>query len=201
MRSVLTGADYPRTLLSGVIGRLRVEGTPSDRLSDGRRAAIIRAVLMRNDKTPDKPKEWLMALDETSEDPAYVLGRLFGAFTYAERSYADRGATIRDKYMGGASATPGADFPCLMKGYEHNRAGLAKAGGQKVGAGYQGREGCRFDSGQAARWRRSARLPATGRSGPLLCRLLSPIVALLRQGGGCRRIADETTEDTEGAGA
>jgi CRISPR-associated protein Csd1 len=130
MRAVLTGADYPRTLLSGVIGRLRVEGTPPDRFSDGRRAAIIRAILTRNTK-----KEVPMALDETSKDPAYVLGRLFGAFTYAERSYADRGATIRDKYMGGASATPARIFPVLMKGYEHNRAGLAKAGGQKVGAG------------------------------------------------------------------
>lgn len=130
MRAVLTGADYPRMLLSGVIGRLRVEGTPHDRFSDGRRAAIIRAILTRNNK-----KEVPMALDETSTDPAYVLGRLFGAFTYAERSYADRGATIRDKYMSGASATPARIFPVLMKGYEHNRAGLAKAGGQKVGAG------------------------------------------------------------------
>lgn len=76
-----------------------------------------------------------MALDETSEDSAYVLGRLFGAFTYAERSHADRGATIRDKYMAGAAATPARIFPVLMKGYEHNRSGLAKAGGQKVGAG------------------------------------------------------------------
>ncbi|MGO4917110.1 type I-C CRISPR-associated protein Cas8c/Csd1 [Pseudogemmobacter sp. W21_MBD1_M6] len=130
MRAVLTGADYPRMLLSGVIGRLRVEGTPPDRFSDGRRAAIIRAILTRNTK-----EEVPMALDETSKDPAYVLGRLFGTFTYAERSYADRGATIRDKYMGGASATPARIFPVLMKGYEHNRAGLAKAGGQKVGAG------------------------------------------------------------------
>ncbi|MCO8145195.1 type I-C CRISPR-associated protein Cas8c/Csd1 [Rhodovulum tesquicola] len=130
MRAILTGSDYPRTLLTGVIGRLRVEGTPPDRFSDGRRAAIIRAVLVRNTKC-----EVPMALDETNDDPAYVLGRLFGAFTYAERSYADRGATIRDKYMGGASATPARIFPVLMKGYEHNRAGLVKAGGQKAGAG------------------------------------------------------------------
>lgn len=130
MRAVLTGADYPRTLLSGVIARLRVEGSPPDRLSDGRRAAIIRAVLVRNTRC-----EVPMALDETTEDPAYVLGRLFGAFTYAERSFADRGATIRDKYMGGASANPARIFPVLMKGFEHNRAGLAKTGGQKAGAG------------------------------------------------------------------
>lgn len=130
MRSVLTGANYPRTLLSGVIGRLRVENTPADRWSDGRRAAIIRAVLTRNTL-----REVPMALDETSDDPAYVLGRLFAAFTYAERSYADRGATIRDKYMGGASATPARIFPILMRGFENNRAGLAKSGGQKVGYG------------------------------------------------------------------
>lgn len=130
MRSVLTGADYPRTLLTGVMLRLRVEGTPPDRHSDGRRAALIRAILIRNEK-----KDIAMALDESNAEPAYLLGRLFGAFTYAERSYADRGATIRDKYMGGASATPARIFPVLMKGYEHNRAGLAKAGGNKAGAG------------------------------------------------------------------
>jgi len=130
MRAVLTGADYPRMLLSGVIGRLRVEGTPGDRNSDGRRAAIIRAVLTRN-----TIKEVPMALDETSEDTAYVLGRLFAAFTYAERSNADRGATIRDKYMGGASATPARIFPVLMRGYENNRNALAKAGGNKAGSG------------------------------------------------------------------
>ena len=130
MRAILTGADYPRILLSGVIGRLRVEGTPGDRHSDGRRAAIIRAVLTRN-----TTKEVPMALDETSQDIAYVLGRLFAAFTYAERSNADRGATIRDKYMGGASATPARIFPVLMRGYENNRNALAKAGGNKAGSG------------------------------------------------------------------
>ena len=130
MHAVLTGAPYPRTLLAGVVGRLRVEGMPRDRHSDGRRAAIIRAVLTRNNKEAIP-----VALDETSDDPAYLLGRLFGAFTYAERSYADRGATIRDKYMAGAAATPARIFPVLMKGYEHNRASLAKAGGLKAGAG------------------------------------------------------------------
>ena len=130
MRAVLTGADYPHMLLSGIIGRLRIEGTPGDRYADGRRAAIIRAVLTRNTK-----REVPMALDETSEDPAYLLGRLFGAYTYAERSYADRGATIRDKYMGGASANPARIFPVLMRGYENNRNALAKAGGNKAGSG------------------------------------------------------------------
>lgn len=130
MRAVLTGADFPRTLLSGVIGRLRVEGSPRDRFSDGRRAAIIRAVLTRN-----TAREVPMALDETNDDIAYVLGRLFAAYAYAESSYARRGATIRDKYLGSASANPARIFPVLMRGYEHNRAALAKTNDQRVGAG------------------------------------------------------------------
>ena len=133
MRAILTEGPYPATLLSAAIGRLRVEGDP-DRARhgnvDGRRAALIRAVLHRNHE-----KEVPMALDETATDPAYLLGRLFAAYAYAERSYQDRGASLRGKYMGAASATPARVFPVLMRGYEHNLASLRKAGGMKAGAG------------------------------------------------------------------
>ena len=133
MRAILSGGRYPATLLAALIGRIRVEGEP-DRARhgnlDGRRAAMLRAVLIRN-------HEWEtpMALDETAEDVAYLLGRLFGAYVYAEKSYQDRGAGLRQKYMGAASATPARVFPVLMRGYEHNLASLRKAGGQKAGAG------------------------------------------------------------------
>ena len=76
-----------------------------------------------------------MALDQEARDVAYLLGRLFGAYVYAEKSYQDRGAGLRQKYMGAASATPARVFPMLMRGYEHNLASLRKAGGQKSGAG------------------------------------------------------------------
>lgn len=76
-----------------------------------------------------------MALDEAADDAAYLLGRLFGAYAYAERSYQKRGAGLRQKFMGAASATPARVFPVLMRGYEHNLASLRKAGGQKAGAG------------------------------------------------------------------
>ena len=133
MRAILTGGRYPATLLSTVIGRIRVEGEPDrkkHRNVDGRRAAMIRAVLRRNCK-----QEVPMALDERATDTAYLLGRLFGAFAYAERSYQKRGAGLRQKYIGAASATPARIFPVLMRGYEHNLAALSKAGGQKRGAG------------------------------------------------------------------
>lgn len=76
-----------------------------------------------------------MALDEDARDAAYLLGRLFGAYTYAEKSYQERGAGLRQKYMGAASATPARVFPVLMRGYEHNLSSLRKAGGQKSGSG------------------------------------------------------------------
>lgn len=140
MRAVLTGAPYPRTLLTTVIGRIRADRADIDRPleqrgRDGRRAAVIRAVLLRTTHSSEDRRKWLMALDEGATDVAYLLGRLFGAYVYAEKSYQERGATLRDKYMGSASATPARVFPVLMRGYEHNLSSLKKAGGNKAGAG------------------------------------------------------------------
>lgn len=132
MRAILTGGRYPATLLSSIIARLRVEGEPDAKAGkvDGRRAAMISAVLRRNNE-----QEVPMALDEEARDAAYLLGRLFGAYVYAERSYQERGAGLRQKYMGAASATPARVFPVLMRGYEHNLSSLRKAGGMKAGYG------------------------------------------------------------------
>ncbi|CAM4255804.1 type I-C CRISPR-associated protein Cas8c/Csd1 [Palleronia rufa] len=132
MRAILTGGRYPVTWLAAVMGRIRVEGEPDAKAGkvDGRRAAVIAAVLRRNYE-----QEVPMALDEGARDTAYLLGRLFGAYVYAEKSYQERGAGLRQKYMGSASATPARVFPVLMRGYEHNLSSLRKAGGMKAGAG------------------------------------------------------------------
>jgi len=130
MRSIMSGTNYPSTLLSTVLGRLRVEGEADKKHGnvDGRRASMIRATLIRNHRE-DVP----MALNEEVTDVAYLLGRLFGAFAYAETSYQARGASLRSKYLGAASATPARIFPVLMRGYEHNLTALKKSDGQKAG--------------------------------------------------------------------
>lgn len=132
MRAILLGVPYPAPLLAAAIARLRAEGEPDLKAGalDGRRAALIRAVLIRNFQM-----EVPMALDETATEPAYLLGRLFAAYAYAEQSYQKRGASLRAKYMGAASATPARVFPVLMRGYEHNAASLAKSGDRRGGAG------------------------------------------------------------------
>lgn len=134
MRAILTGNRYPRALLAAIIVRIRADGNLS-----GTRAAIAKAVVRRNERLSNyenNEEDRLVSLDTKSSDTAYNLGRLFAAYAYAETSVANRNATIRDKYMGAASATPRRVFPVLMRGYEHNRSTLAKAAdGNKRGAG------------------------------------------------------------------
>jgi CRISPR-associated protein Csd1 len=125
-RAILTGSSYPRTLFTSVIGRMR-----ADKVVNAARAGICKAVINRDNDREVIP----MALNPESDDEAYNLGRLFAVYEYAERQVADRNATIRDKYIGAASATPRRVFPILMRGYEHNASALAKGEGNQRGSG------------------------------------------------------------------
>jgi CRISPR-associated protein Csd1 len=127
MQAVLSGRPLPRLLLSAVIARIRADGEVN-----GPRAAICKAVISRTTDLKGRP---LVSLDPDNDDPAYCLGRLFAAYAYAEQSFAKRNATIRDRYLAGASTTPARVFPLLMRGYERNRSGLMKAQDQRRGAG------------------------------------------------------------------
>lgn len=133
MQAILTGNRYPRTLLSAVIGRIR-----ADKQINGPRTALIKAVINREIRRSNRNEEMEaipMALNPDSNDTAYNLGRLFAVYEYAESSAARRNATIKDKYIGAASATPRRVFPILMRGYEHNASKLAKGDGKQRGSG------------------------------------------------------------------
>lgn len=124
-RAILSGTAYPLTLLSAVVSRIR-----ADKTINAERAGLCKAVINRN-----YGKEVPVALDPQSKDAAYNLGRLFAVYEYAEKAVADRNATIKDKFIGSASATPRRIFPLLMRGYEHNASTLAKQDGNRRGAG------------------------------------------------------------------
>lgn len=130
MRSILTGSRYPQSLLTSIIIRIR-----ADKDINGIRAAICKACLARDYRLGPEKEEVPVSIDMDSDNVAYNLGRLFAIYTYAERSVAERNATIRDRYIGSASATPHRVFPILMRGYEHNRSRLAKEDKLKQGAG------------------------------------------------------------------
>lgn len=108
-RAILSGSDYPASLLNGVMLRIRAD----HQVSRGR-AAILKAYYLKNSNR-EVPEEVLtVSLNETSTNIPYNLGRLFSVLEAIQQA-ANPGinATIKDKYFNSASATPTTIFPIL----------------------------------------------------------------------------------------
>lgn len=116
-RAVISGDRYPNALYQAVLGRIRAEQDDKDngiyKITRGR-TAIIKACLLRNGNY--NKEEITMALNENSENVAYLLGREF-AVLEAIQEDANPGinATIKDRYFNSACATPASIFPILFK--------------------------------------------------------------------------------------
>ena len=115
VRSVLLGLSYPMLLLDQVELRIRAE----HRITRGR-AAIIKAILLRNTRETESYNQYKEALcvelnEKTNYQP-YLLGRLFAVLEGLQQA-ANPGinATIRDRFFNSACATPGVVFPQLIK--------------------------------------------------------------------------------------
>jgi CRISPR-associated protein Csd1 len=122
MRAVLTGANYPSALLSALLMRIR-----TDKNVSYVRAALLKACLVRNHNM-----EVTVALDRERKDEGYLLGRLFAVLEKAqEEALPGTNATIKDRYLGAASATPARVFLVLLKGAANHIAKLRKSGEQQ----------------------------------------------------------------------
>ena len=111
VKAVMTGQNYPVSLLQNVILRIRAEHNITYE-----RAAIIKAYLTRN-----KRRKNLMSLDEKSTDKNYVYGRIFYVLeAIQEAANPGLNATIKDKYFTSACSTPGSVFPNLLKLSAHH---------------------------------------------------------------------------------
>lgn len=113
-RAVFTGGLYPASLLQAVMLRICAE-----REVTWGRAAILKAYYLKNPHQ-DCPKEVLtVSLNEASNNPAYVLGRLFSIYE-AVQEVANPGinATIKDKYFNSAATMPASIFPVLNNLYQ-----------------------------------------------------------------------------------
>jgi CRISPR-associated protein Csd1 len=130
-RCALTGAPLPRTVLARAVQRFRHVD------AEGRwrrliyRAAVIRCALNR-DRRVRGEKEITVALDPDNHDVGYVLGRLFSLLEQMQLRASGRGndlnASIRDRFFGAASSTPGVVFPRLLALSVHHASKLAKDG-------------------------------------------------------------------------
>ena len=118
-RTILSGSRYPRSLFTGILGRIRADHTVNYL-----RAAILKACLVRNHEL-----EVPMSLDPNRKDTAYRLGRLFALLEKVQKDATNPTATIRDRYFGSASATPATVFPQLLRLGQHH-IGKAQYGGR-----------------------------------------------------------------------
>lgn len=131
MRSILTGTNYPLTLLATVLSRIRADGEVN-----ALRVGMLRALLVRNYRrrpdSGDKEKEAPVALDPENRNKGYLLGRLFAVYEQAQTAALGRNlnATIKDKFYGSASATPRNVFPVLERGSANH---LSKIGKERPG--------------------------------------------------------------------
>lgn len=127
LRAILEGTPYPPALLNAAVNRCRAEQAKKDDRTGKPvpnvpylRAAILKACINREHRRrhggPPGFQFIHEDLDVNQTDPAYRLGRLFAVLERIQAA-AQPGinATIRDRYYGAASSTPGAVFPTLIR--------------------------------------------------------------------------------------
>jgi CRISPR-associated protein Csd1 len=127
IRAILSDLPYPATLLHAAVQRCRAEQRVTYT-----RAAAIKAWLCREQRRAGQSssrydKEPQPMLDTSNPSPAYRLGRLFATLEkIQEESSPGINATIRDRFYGAASGTPGTVFPTLLRLKNHHMGKLGK---------------------------------------------------------------------------
>jgi CRISPR-associated protein Csd1 len=140
-RAVLMDAPYPAALFYAVINRIRIDADDKDKgiyKINYIRAATIKAFLIR--KYRNQPnhlfKEVLiMALNEHSKIPAYVLGRLFAVLEKVQQeAVGSINASIKDRYFTTACASPASVFPVLLRLSQHHisKAEFGRASDRRI---------------------------------------------------------------------
>lgn len=125
LKTILSGQMYPQTIYNAALIRCRTGGEHGK--VNAIRAAVIKAFLLRKyriQKQPDKEAMITVSLNESNMSTAYLLGRLFSILEKLQRDALGNAinATIRDRYFGAASATPGSVFPLLLRLSRHHIA-------------------------------------------------------------------------------
>lgn len=126
IRSILTGQNYPKTLLAAAIRRNRAEQHVSYE-----RAALIKACLNRQTRYrhPGQKEDLLVSLDKENTNTGYRLGRLFATLEkIQEEASPGLNATIRDRYYGAAASNPVTVFATLLKLKNHHLSKLENKG-------------------------------------------------------------------------
>lgn len=126
LSAILNDWRYPEMLYEQVLTRIRAE----HEVSPGK-AAIIKAYLLKNTDNETYREVLTMALNEESNNRAYVLGRLFAALENAQYN-ANGSSNLRERYLTSACATPGIVFPSMILMASHHTAKSGNVGDAKL---------------------------------------------------------------------
>ena len=127
--AALRGTRYPPALTNWLLTRLR-----SDQTLTRTRLAMLKAAMQRAARLSGEKEDNLMTLDATSTNTAYLLGRLFAVFTYAETAVANRKTPLTRNWMTTASSSPRRAFGVLLTGFRANLTRLGSGEGRKRGS-------------------------------------------------------------------
>lgn len=123
LKTILSGQLYPQAVYNAAIIRCRTGGEHGG--VNTIRAAVVKAFLLRKYRIQGQlEREALItvSLNENNTNNAYLLGRLFSLLEKVQKDAlgGNINATIRDRYFGAASATPGSVFPLLLRLSRHH---------------------------------------------------------------------------------
>lgn len=119
MRSILEGGRYPVSLYMAMLQRIRAEaGSDAYRAINALRIGVIKGYLNRNVRLSGQNSEgglMTVALNPQETNQGYILGRLFALLERAQYdALGQLNASIVDKYLNAALATPQSVFPHLL---------------------------------------------------------------------------------------
>ncbi len=106
LSAILNDWPYPELLYESVMTRIRAE----QKVTSGK-AAIIKAYLLKKPNNETYKGVLVMALNKESNNPAYVLGRLFSVLEQVQEAAENSGIM---RYFASASSTPALVFPSML---------------------------------------------------------------------------------------
>ena len=138
-RAIITGNRFPASLLGLLVLRVR-----SDHVLDRIRISLIKGLILRNMRLDGRlpknadgtdNKDYLMRPDPDDPNSARRLGRLFALIERAQLAALgdDINATVKDKFLGAAAATPGRVFPSLLMNAEKHHLKRLRNGHSDAG--------------------------------------------------------------------
>ncbi len=127
MRSILNGTPYPAALYYAIINRIRADVDDKSKniqKINYFRAAIVKAYLLRKYRSQKNliiQEVLCMSLNQQTDYPAYLLGRLFAVLEKTQKdAIPNLNTTIKDRYFTTACASPASVFPILLRLSQHH---------------------------------------------------------------------------------